>query len=433
MPSEELRPHDVIALLRDIRPDSDAPAGWHDAQRAALLTFIETGDVVIARPERGADGDAVIALDSGARPHPRHRLAVLVAVAAAVALLAAGLAVAPRWRGEDVPPATQPGTTDGVVPFPDRYPVLPAGHPMESRVTALFDGQLDWSNEPQSWMIVGRVVDDVVRQAIRLSSTSAPPAEVGAQLTGSPAAEPVDALGDGWSLYRNVNDVMNVAVGRLGPATLTIAGADPVGVVDTLGGLGFVDVSVDAQGEPFLGVTALPDGYRLIAGPESFVPGAMSARLTIPDGEGAPDPTMPDPVGDEGDGITVFVSMVDPFLMPIDGLGRVDIGGVEGWVSTTPGAPMVAWKVSDTTWATVWDAADSDAAVEFARSLEFVDRATWVERYGVPDPQYAAGPPPGAPTASVPPATTDVVFPDRSPSSLMTILDRVPPREGTAG
>lgn len=406
---------DMDRALRDLLPPMPRSTAWEAHQRDALLTFIQTGDVRAERTTPASVDAAIITVEAPSPNDRRRRAVVVLGMAAAAVLLIAGLVIAPRWVSQEVPPAVQPATPDGVAPFPDRYPVLPAGHPMESRVTARFDGQFDWSNEPRSWMIVGRVVDDVVEQAVRISSSSASPAEVGAQLTGSPAAEPVDGLGDGWSLYRNVDDVMNVAVGRLGPATLTIAGADPVGVIDALGGLGFVDISVDAQGEPFLGVTSLPDGYRLIAGPESFVPGAMSAKLTIPDGEGAPDPTMPDPVGDEGDGITVYVDTVDPFLMPFEGLARVDIGGVDGWVSTTSGAPMVTWKVSETTWATVWDAADTDAALAFARSLEFVDRATWTQRYAVPEPQYPAGRSPAA-LPTVPSVTADeLLFPDLFP------------------
>lgn len=416
MSTDELSFPDVFDALRELRHDIDPSAGWEREQRARLLTFIETGTVEVSRTADPTEDADVVAFDVGVESRPRLRVAVAIAVAASAVLLVAGLVVAPRWRGAEVPPATLPSTTeDGVVPFPDRYPVLPAGHPMESRVTALFDGQLDWDNEPQSWMIVGRVVDDVVVDAVRISTTAASPDEAASRLVDASPGEPVEALGSGWMLFRDVAEVMDVAIGRHGPATLAIAGTDPVGTVARLGGLGAtVDTSVDARGQPFLTVNALPDGYRVIAGPEAFVPGAMSARLTIPDGEGAPDPTLPDPVGDEGDGITVYVSMVDPFLMPIDGLRRVDINGIEGWVSTTDGAPMITWKVSDTTWATIWDAADTDAAVAFARSLEFVDQTTWVGRYAVPDPLYPAGPSPGTPTLSVPEmATQEVLVPDR--------------------
>ncbi len=416
MPTDQLLDDsDMDRSLRDLLPPMPRSTGWEASQRDALLTFIETGDIR-ERPEPTVSDAPLVPLRQSRPDGTRSCRVVVLGMAAAAVLLVAGLVIAPRWRGQDVPPAPASDTFDGGVPFPDVYPVLPVGHPMESRVTALFDGQMDWSNEPQSWMIVGRVVNDVVVEAIRVSATSDPPEVAGAELFGDPTAEPSSALGDQWTLYRDVDDAFDVLVGPYGPATVVIAGSDPDATVAALGGLGFIDVSVDAEDGPFLGVLSLPDGLRVIAGPERLVPGGMSAQLTIPDGEGGPDPTLPDPVGDEGDGITVSVSLVDTFLAPFDGMRRVEIGDAEGWASEMPGAPMVAWKVSETTWATVWDAADTDAALAFARSLEFVDRAAWTERYGVPAPTYTAGRSPVTPPTITPTMPSDApVFPDAFP------------------
>ncbi len=63
-------------------------------------------------------------------------------------------------------------------------------------------------------------------------------------------------------------------------------------------------------------------------------------------------------------------------------LRRVDIDGTEGWLDVDV-ASAVYWSPGDGQYAFAMSPASGEAALDLARAVEFVDEATWRERYDV--------------------------------------------------
>jgi hypothetical protein len=145
----------------------------------------------------------------------------------------------------------------------------------------------------------------------------------------------------------------------------------------------------------------LPDGYDVIAPPARLPLGSATAFTRANDDDGA-----------DGDGITVWVDVRNPLIAyaQVGDLQQIDINGTDGWLYDRGPASNVMWQVSDTTWANVGGASSADVAMEFARSIDFVDEATWTERYDVAQPAYptrdAALP---TPVSTLPEPTTLIV------------------------
>lgn len=389
---------DLDRALRALLPRMPRSAAWEACQRDALVAFIDGGEVIVRPVRDSSAGEPPVRLHPALGERHRSRAVVLAGAAAAVALLAVGLAVAPRWRSADLPTATVPTVTDvGLVPVPDRYPVLPPDHPMEARAVARFDGQAAWDNASAVSIVIGRLADDALVDSVTITAFPTLSDRDLGLITNGAAGEPIDVVGVGGTVYGDVLPGATAAVLQ-DDLTLLLVGSDPLGFLERVGAVP-VSATADAGGGIAMEVGQLPDGYEVIAEPEPFVPGALDARLTVPDGEGPPDPTMPDPIGDEGDGITVVVTRNSPLTsmaVASEQLDRVDIGGSAAWLDRGGREPSLAWKVSGSTWAFVSDAASPEAALAFARSLDFVDRTTWMARYAVPGPAFPAGPAPGS-------------------------------------
>jgi hypothetical protein len=68
-------------------------------------------------------------------------------------------------------------------------------------------------------------------------------------------------------------------------------------------------------------------------------------------------------------------------------MSTVDINGRPGWIGSGPGN-WVTWEPEPGTFATTGGTNSPDESIALARSIKFVDRATWQSFYKVADPIF---------------------------------------------
>lgn len=79
-----------------------------------------------------------------------------------------------------------------------------------------------------------------------------------------------------------------------------------------------------------------------------------------------------------------------PALAIVGTLTPVDINGLSGWISSTAGNAVI-WEPEPGTFATVAGTPSPDEALAIARSVRFVDEATWQQFYDVAPPDLDNG------------------------------------------
>jgi hypothetical protein len=162
-----------------------------------------------------------------------------------------------------------------------------------------------------------------------------------------------------------------------GSPTLAVTGQDPIGFIEDAGGFPIDGARIDSNGNATFAVGGLPEGYEVVVPPSQLPVGSVNAATRVPDDDG-------------GDGLAVWVEVRNPLISyaQVGELQQVDINGTPGWmIDSGPGSPVM-WPASPTTWAMISGATSVDIAVDLARSVTFVDEATWVERYDVETVTY---------------------------------------------
>ena len=364
MPTEELLDdHDMDRALRDLRMPAPRSREWERALRSDLMEFIISGTV----RER-------VSPDLSGAAAPRAKM--LLVGAACVAVLLAGVALSAR----DAEPAQGPVTTTRPPlsvdpPRVDRFPLLPATDPRANSATAMYGNQIGWDNPPKSEALVARIEGDTMTEAVVLSVSG----NSAALPFGSSATETVNVAGTDMQLFVEGGTPVLKTVVLPGIPTFFATGLDPVAFLELAGGFPIEETQVDADGEVSFAIGALPEGYEVIVPPTRLPRGSFDVSLRVAD-----DP--------DADGISVWVGVRNSLLGEAEAgdLRRVDINGVSGWMRDDGPRSPVVWQVSETAWATIGGAATVDEALEFARSLTFVDEATWRARYGLEDPSYPA-------------------------------------------
>lgn len=380
MPTE-LTEHEVVDALRAMRPDVDTPDGWEAEQRVRLLTFIETG-VIRDTQAVSAPGEApVVPLDGARRDDGRRGVAVVLATAAAAVVLVGGLVIAPRWRGAETPPATAPPVTRDVPPadeqlLPDVFPILPDDHPLADVATAAYGGMTTWEQWPLVEALVGieqeGLFDDATLLQVRSRATlDGFVAEVGA--TGERAVL-ADVAG---TIYVEPGDPAITTFVSDGDPARVVRGRDVVAFVRAAGTFPIADVESRSDGSLAFDVARLPDGYSVAIEPYRWdVAAEIEATTVVPAASVQPP-----------DGTQVRVQRSSPLrLWEVDGgIEFTDVNGVRGWRHDWEFGFGISWPVGDHAWAQVIGAPEVgfDDVIAFARSVQFVDRVTWEQRYDV--------------------------------------------------
>jgi hypothetical protein len=323
-------------------------------------------------------------------------------------VLFAGLA--PRWLSME--PAQAPddsgvpveSTTSivqalpGSVPFPDRFPLVPAGDARAAAATANYAGQVGWDNPSSAEALVAHLNGDTMTGAIELQVL----ASFDSSTLSIPTAT-VNLAGTDMTIYAAGGTPTLKTVVLPGSPALAVTGVDPVSFLETAGGFPILEPRLGSDGEVTFAVGNLPDGYEVVVPPSRLPLGSVSAVTQAPD-------------GDNGDGISAWVDVHNPLpaYAMVGDMQRVDINGVSGWMRDRgPGSPVL-WQVSPTTWAYIGGAPTVDDAVAFARSLTFVDEATWRAHYNVTMPEYSTREQQLAPPPSTLPEPTELIVDRRT-------------------
>jgi hypothetical protein len=414
MSLDELTDNQLDQRLRELLPPSPRSRSWERVQRDRLIHFMTTGNVDLpsdaptSAAEPGASG-LLLELATSRQDRARSRFWLFAGAAAAVTILVVGLLAV--QRPADAPaPAQQPATTTpSTTATPPQVPALPASvlapdqfgvvsdsWPTAATASAMWGGQLGWDNATAAEALVARRDGELIRDGIALSVSSDGTRD---QFRGVPRQATV--AGVPVEVYVENGSPAITTVVLPGTPEVAASGLDPIAFLEAAGGFPVTGQRVDDDGEVTFAIGPLPDGYDVIAPPARLPLGSATAFTRANDDDGA-----------DGDGITVWVDVRNPLIAyaQVGDLQQIDINGTDGWLYDRGPASNVMWQVSDTTWANVGGASSADVAMEFARSIDFVDEATWTERYDVAQPAYptrdAALP---TPVSTLPEPTTLIV------------------------
>ena len=402
---------DVDRAVRDLLPAMPRSRAWESAKRDELVAYISSGSAGLPASTRIQDSEVELAVQSAANDGRVNRPMrwALVGVAAAVVLVAG---LVPRWLSTE-PAAETPGdsgvsveTTTTIVPDlpahslrPDRFPLLPADDSRAAASTANYGGQVGWDNPTSAEALVARLDGDTMTGAVQLRVL----ATVDDSMFPTGAREAINVAGTHMQLYVDGGAPTLKTVVLPGTPALAATGLDPVSFLEASGGFPILGPRVGTDGEVTFAVGKLPDGYELVVPPSRLPLGSFDAMTQARD-------------GDHGDGISAWVEIQNPITAFATGgdLQRVDINGVSGWMRDRgPGSPVM-WQVSPTTWAYIGGATTVEDAITFARSLTFVDEATWRNHFNVAEPDYPTKEQQLQPPPSTLPEPTELIVDHRT-------------------
>ncbi|HYN35328.1 MAG TPA: hypothetical protein VES40_22065 [Ilumatobacteraceae bacterium] len=386
MSLDELTDNQLDKRLRELLTPAPRSRSWERVQRDRLIHYITTGNVDLpsdaptTTAEPGASGP-LLELTSPEPNRARFHGWLVAGAAATVAVLVVGLLT--LQRPVDAPaPAQQPQITTASIPAasspvvpalrasaltPDQFGVVSDSWPSAATSSAMWGGQLGWDNATAAEALVARPDGDLLRDGIALSVSADGSRD---QFRGVPQRATVAEVP--VEVYVENGSPAITTVVLPGTPEVTASGLDPISFLEAAGGFPVYGQQVDDDGEVTFAIGPLPDGYEVIVPPTRMPLGSVNAFTRASDGDG-------------GDGISVWVEVRNPLIAyaQVGDLQQVDVNGNDGWLLDRGLGSNVIWQVSDTTWAYVGGASSADVAIEFARSIDFVDEATWTERYDV--------------------------------------------------
>ncbi len=350
-----------------------------DEQIARLADHAEQAAIAA---EGSAEGRGVV-VDLNHR-HQRRRRWVAIAAVGTAAAGVVGLMVVPRWVAPESPaatvppaastaaPATNPAATvfpESTAPRPTRFPALPAGDPRDGTVTGGYSGRsVGGFDGPvgSAVALVARIAGDEIVDGVQIEVL----AEQRPWITDISDSRGTVTVGgreyDVWE--ERGSPVIRWLVDRDDPR-VKISGIDPDAYLTLLGTLPVRDIVVDG-GTVGFNVTP-PPGWEVVVAPTPRLPSWIQPQMIVPA-----------PGGGEPFSVDVSLAPDLPGWGSVHRLRRVDVNGVEGWI-TEEAAYIVFWPLGGGEWATAVAGTSVDDALELARSVEFVDEATWRERYDV--------------------------------------------------
>ena len=174
-------------------------------------------------------------------------------------------------------PTTSPAPADQLL-LPDRFPIVPASHPLAGEATAMYGGMRLGDVSVAQALVA---VDDgtTLTGAVMLMAY----AQISDEMFPG-GAEPVTVAGIAGTLYteRGTPEISTLVVPE--PVPLAVQALDPIAFVEAAGGVPIVDARVEADGGVTFEVGDLPDGYQVIVEPQRPEGGSVSASTRVPDG-----------------------------------------------------------------------------------------------------------------------------------------------------
>jgi len=309
----------------------------------------------------------------------------LLGAAAAVAILVGGLAIAQLPQPDPAPAAQplSPSAPEVAVPptlvaalstptlRPDVFAVIPDSYPNVELASATWGSQIGGTGSAPAEALVARLDGDTISNGLQLS--------VGPESAGAffGPAQTAQVAGLDVEIYVENGTPALTTVVLPGSPTLAVTGQDPIGFIESAGGFPIDGARIDSNGNATFAVGDLPAGYEVVVPPSQLPVGSVNAATRVPDDDG-------------GDGLAVWVEVRNLLISyaQVGELQQVDINGTPGWmIDSGPGSPVM-WPASPTTWAMISGATNVGIAVDLARSVTFVDEATWAERYDVEPVTY---------------------------------------------
>lgn len=305
--------------------------------------------------------------------------------AASIMLAGAGGLAAVAWREAEPPTANRgsspssasssPAPLVATPAEPTLFPVLddsPAGLSITASAQRVGAEPL-WTEA-----LLGRLVDGVLTDTVTITVQSRP-----FDISPMPGKPPTEAevLGETAAVFdfgtTTGQPVVHVTWGT-GPYFLA-TGAAPLAFLGRVTDDAFhVTDAADTDTPPELSFGALPDGFDVIAAPQTIGRERLSATLSI---------------GADNYDISVGTRNWLVAMAQVGPLRRVEVAGQPGWtfLSSFP-TQDITWQADDATWVylKINDGTDSAGALELADQITFVDWDTWVARYD-PDVHDTAG------------------------------------------
>lgn len=301
----------------------------------------------------------------------------LIGAAAAGVILVGGLTIAQRQQGDPAPvaqaptpPATavavpRPAVADLPAPAlrPDVFPVIPDTYQNADLVSAVWGGPIGGTGAVPAEGLVALVDGDTISNALQLSVVS--------ETAGAPYAPAATAQVAGLDveIYVENGTPTFTTVVLPGSPALAVTGQDPIGFIEDAGGFPIDGARIDSNGNATFAVGDLPAGYEVIVPPSQLPVGSVNAAIRFP----------------VGNDLAIWADVRNPLInwAQAGQLRQVDINGTLGWTTDSGPRAFVIWPASPTTWAMISGATNADLAVDLARTVTFVDEATWSERYEV--------------------------------------------------
>jgi hypothetical protein len=258
---------------------------------------------------------------------------------------------------------------DARAAIPEVFPSFLPSEPNGARMVASYGGFMSFPDGHIGRALVGRIEDGLLIDAVVVgvaSDLASPPS--GDTTLPSTSGDEVVIDGVTYEVRREPGERTLVLRGGL---DVLVTGADPEAFVEAAGGIPVAAIDPVPGGWTFA-LGPLPAGYEVIVPPVAFPTPPYLASLQD--------------TAESGPGVEYVRTSRLPELLVIGltaPLRQVDIGGVTGWELAVVGASgTVFWKVADHTWATA-SAGSPDEARALARSVVFVDEATWVDTYDI--------------------------------------------------
>jgi hypothetical protein len=374
---------DIETLLTDhLRQRADAVV-VHDDLDSVLAELVTPHRHSDRRPRRGAVSWAAAAV-------------VVVGIGAVAVLVG-------RMDGAEPPAASVP-TTDMATVAPTTVPVRslqPSSvtvFPVLNNVGETYASFAVPNHAPRSRMVIGSQIDDDWRDTYLVAALNDPAGDA------PPGGELVDV--DGVQVTRSDYGGMTLwfwAIGDVGIQVVTAPNSDPPPVT------AISARKVSETDPPEITVGKLPAGQVVLAGPSG--------------GTDAPYPTVA--TNDRRISVEVRDDEPENVLLPGD-YEAVDINGDPGRVSTrlAAGGTIVAWTHQGHTVVLHTETTEPDVAVDLARRVDFVDRATWDATYEQATTDQ--------PTPSTAPATSTVTVAAPAPTPVQLLRDMSQVPEGSA-
>jgi hypothetical protein len=369
---------DIDQQLRALgqRLEHDAPpVGVDDVVSRLQLRGSATGSGDVETPlEPSTEG-------SSNRSRVRRRSTV-GAAAVLVAMGLFGLVIANRATiDEPTPPSAAPddATIEAAIPEPAVFPIVGEQAGPNDFGNFSMAGR---ENPERINALVARRDGNELNDGLWITLTLTAPADAPPPPAGTAPAEAVgeqvfDIHGRTADVWTGPFEVPVQHVRFHGDPVLEVTGVDALAFMQAAGPDAVRMVSTGAEPPFALQVGDLPAGYELIIEPFRERLGSLGASISV----GNTDAT---------EGNYVGVSLTNPLAATAaynDTLTSVDINGQPGWLGSGPGNYLI-WEPAPGTYATAGATNSPDESIALARSVQFVDRATWQTFYDIADPNF---------------------------------------------